>query len=179
MARPKATEIILSNGDSPEYTRIDFVAFSMQGKILKSFFDLAIDKSQRIFDFQRKCWFVANDMIKPFLASVETLIKNGVLSGYYFTDNRETIESFQDFFHNQAGPLLEDKPKSRLELYQEFAKLTNVSFDFGTAKIHELKPIYRKAAMRFHPDRNNGDDRIMTELNVVWSQIQRLEAPSL
>ena len=176
MARVR--EIILANGDSPEWTRVDFETFSNEGKVLKAFIDVAIDKSSRIFDFQRKCWFISTDVIKPLLEGINSLIKQGSLPGYFITDNRETIETFEDFFNKQTeGGYKSTPPKPKAVLLKElehiFKNQANLMISIREdCKIADLKPSYRKAAMVLHPDRNNGDGSRMSHLNLVWKELQ-------
>jgi hypothetical protein len=178
MAREK--EIILSNGDTPDYTKVEFEVFSEASKILKSFFDLVIAKDARIFDFKQKCWFVKLEVIPPFVKALEILISNGTLKNFYISDKREFLEAFKDFFHKDQGAFLEAPKLTREQLYIEFINtcaLGGVSVDKGILnlnKLEHIKPYYRKAALALHPDRNNGDGSKMAALNMVWSQLQQL-----
>jgi hypothetical protein len=174
----KNKEIILSNGDSLEWTRLDYETFSNEGKILKSFIDVAIGKSARSFDMMRKCWFIQTDCIKPLLEGINSLIKQGTLAGYYITDNRETIEAFDEFFNKGAEggfaktPL---KPKAILikELEHIFKEQANIILSIREdCDILSLKPSYRKAALALHPDRNGGDSSRMSHLNMIWAELQ-------
>ena len=174
----KAREIILSNGDTPEWTRMDFETFSNEGKVLKAFIDVAIGKSSRIFDFQRKCWFISTDVIKPLLEGINSLIKQGSLAGYTITDNRETIEAFEDFFNSGAeGGYQSTPPKPKAVLLKELEHIFKTQANLMISiredcKIADLKPSYRRAAMVLHPDRNNGDGSRMSHLNLVWKELQ-------
>lgn len=74
----------------------------------------------------------------------------------------------KDFFYQSeapasSGPSLEEVEK----------KLKNL---LGTEDLDTpgLKKVYFKAAMRLHPDRNNGDSSGMTELNYYWQEWQKL-----
>ena len=80
---------------------------------------------------------------------------------------KKPVVNHEDFFYNHtsSAPQLSKESVSTqlaqiLEVPQEIlAKTAN----------GELKKLYRKAAMRLHPDRNNGDGSQMSELNMLWS----------
>lgn len=171
-------EIIIGNGDTSEYTRVDFETFSNEGKILKSFIDVSIGKGARIFDIKRKCWFIESSVIDPLLQGIRVLISQGTLPGYKIEDQRETIEAFDDFFNNpKAGQLA--PPKNKAVLIADFieclqlAKLDHaLVMSAKDASAAVMKPLYRKAALALHPDRNNGDGSKMSELNKVWAELQ-------
>lgn len=172
-------EFILSNGDTSEYTKIEFETFSEQGKVIKAFIDTVVAKNAKIFDFKRKCWFVQSDVIEPLLKGIQVLIDQNTLLGYKILDKREIVEDFEDFFHHQEG-LGALPAKTKEALLVEFSSMCLVSIIpdrpvwavMKDMEIPKLKPIYRKLALAYHPDRNNGDGSKMAALNVVWSQLQ-------
>lgn len=171
-------EIILSNGETPDFTRFDFEVWTEQGKILKAFIDTVIQRTDKVFDFKRKCWFIKTELVDSLLLGINTLINQGTLKYYVIIDNRETIESFEDFFTAQAkGQIAEGKKLSKEELYKQFEHIlkeqAQVMVSLRTdSKVSDFKPYYRKAALALHPDRNNGDGTKMAQLNVIWSQLQ-------
>lgn len=170
-------EIILSNGDTPDFTRFDFEVWTEEGKILKAFIDTVIQRADKVFDFKRKCWFIKTELVDSLLLGINTLISQGTLRAYDITDNRETVESFEDFFTDQAkGQIAEGKKLSKEEASKQFlAILSSCSISYNwlsTTTIVDVKPYYRKAALALHPDRNNGDGTKMAQLNVIWSQLQ-------
>ena len=169
-------EIILSNGDTPEWVRLDFETFSDKGKIIKAFIDVSVGKTARIFDFKRKCWFIQNSVIDAVLVGIKTLIAQGPLSGYTIVDKRVKLESFDEFFNKTDDSHRATPPKSKPELVGEFYRLmanTGVESQWLTdLKVDEAKKMYRKAAMVLHPDRNNGDGAKMSELNKIWAELQ-------
>lgn len=74
-----------------------------------------------------------------------------------------------EFFYNhgvaQATPVL-----TKEQVIAKLAPLLLSTEDIiGRAEKAELKKLYRAAAMRLHPDRNNGDGSRMSDLNMLWS----------
>jgi len=79
-------------------------------------------------------------------------------SGRIRFDSRKKAQKAEDFFYNHGVP----------------ASSPTLTKEQITAKLQEMlgsvidKSAYRKAALRFHPDRNNGDGSKMSELNMLW-----------
>lgn len=172
-------EFVLSNGDTPDYVKLEFESWTEQGKILTSFFQVVISKSERIFDFKRKCWFVSQDVIDPLLKGIQTLIDQGTLRFYRIIDNRIIIEDFEDFFtQTESGSEARSAETKEVILAKfifivtEEAKIDIPYDDTEIVFIGDAKPYYRKAALALHPDRNNGDGSKMSELNRVWALLQ-------
>lgn len=73
----------------------------------------------------------------------------------------------EDFFYSE--------PKSSSEisgaaLNEALAKLLSIEVaKLSSSTETELKKLYRAAALRYHPDRNGGDAKNMTELNYLWN----------
>lgn len=171
-------EIILSNGDTEDWVRLDFETYSNEGKIIKALLDAAVGKAARIFDFHRKCWFIQKDVVEPFLKGIDTLVNKGTLRGYIITDKRVIVETFDEFFNKtddsyKATPA---KPKAALLKEMEYILKEHAKVYISLREdctIVDLKPSYRKAALVLHPDRNNGDGSKMSELNKVWGELQQ------
>lgn len=173
----KAKEILIQNGDTEDWVRLDFETFSQEGKIILASLKTTLTPDVKNFDFSRKCWFIHKDVLDPFLAYLKVLITHNTIQGWVITDNRESIEAFDEFFNN---PEPEATPaKTKATLVGDFieclksAKLDQaLIMSAGKGSTIELKPLYRKAALALHPDRNNGDSTKMVELNLVWQQLQ-------
>lgn len=76
-----------------------------------------------------------------------------------------------DFFYQQAAP--SSTAPARDEIKIKLSAILNLTGDqLDSLSMAELKKDYRKAALRYHPDRNNGDAKQMTELNYWWQQWQ-------
>lgn len=78
---------------------------------------------------------------------------------------RKPKMSAEEFFYNhgvaQSAPTM-----SREQLESKLSIILGVAlFD---------KKSYRQAALRLHPDRNNGDSKAMSELNYLWQEWQKL-----
>jgi hypothetical protein len=76
-----------------------------------------------------------------------------------------------DFFYQQAAP--SSNAPSKEQLKAQLAPMLGVPpEELEVQPLSALKKPYRQAAMRLHPDRNNGDATQMTELNYLWQQWQ-------
>lgn len=74
----------------------------------------------------------------------------------------------EDFFYNSSQPITQSVAKATVE--QTLCLLFEVS-TLPAAK-DELLKCYRRAAMKYHPDRNAGDGSKMSELNAAWQQFK-------
>ena len=174
----KARELIISEGDTEDWVRLDFETVSIEGKTLLNFLKLTLQ--EKAFDLKRKCWFIPRNVVDPFLDGIKVLIKQGTLYGYQIIDNRLITEAFEDFFHDHAYTAQSAAPKTKIELLKKLEfickeqaqVLVSIRED---SDIQGLKLFYRKAALALHPDRNNGDGSKMAELNVVWEQLQQFK----
>ncbi len=63
----------------------------------------------------------------------------------------------EDFFYQQAAPVA-TPALTKEQVQQKLAAL-------GVTD----KASYRRAALKYHPDRNGGDGTMMSELNMLWS----------
>jgi hypothetical protein len=65
----------------------------------------------------------------------------------------------EDFFYNYGKPVAQ-AAMTKDTLEQKLKQLMGETLD---------KSSYRRAALKYHPDRNNGDGTKMSELNSLWS----------
>jgi hypothetical protein len=83
--------------------------------------------------------------------------------------NEEKKFQDEDFFHR--GEAINSLDPTGAVLLERLAPLLNVSVSYLTNESDRgiLKKLYRAAAMKLHPDRNNNDSAPMTELNYLWN----------
>lgn len=76
----------------------------------------------------------------------------------------------EDFFYNPTGNnAAASSALTKESIQAKLASLLEISeAELGSAASGELKKLYRRAALKYHPDRNNGDGSKMSELNMLW-----------
>lgn len=75
----------------------------------------------------------------------------------------------EDFFYNPTGNAATSSALTKESACVKLASLLEVSEAIlSSAASGELKKLYRRAALKYHPDRNNGDGSKMSELNMLW-----------
>ncbi len=159
----------ISNGDTPDWAKITANFSSPVGKIVKAVTYLLVAPSDRTFDSIKFCIYVHSDLLEPLIQGLKTALDMEFKSVYTLINNFEKTESFDEFF--TQNQIVETKARDKKELLKLFATLTESPIS-DNASIIGLKPIYRKAALRLHPDRNNGDGSKMSELNSIWAELQ-------
>lgn len=100
--------------------------------------------------------------------NLQERVKTGTLNKKNKSKQIEGERKFkeEDFFY---APVTQDSGLSGPALVQKLVPLLLCSEDELTkADNQQLKKFYRLAAMRLHPDRNNGDASKMSELNMLW-----------
>lgn len=100
-----------------------------------------------------------------------------VYGTYGFNDTPETLEEasknapkIEDFFYQDAQPASSSPSISLAQLKLVLSALLEEPSIEGK----DLKKLYRRAAMKCHPDRNNGDGTKMSELNFYYQQYTKL-----
>jgi hypothetical protein len=108
--------------------------------------------------------------------SVEDLADQCVNNHVDLSGKRKPKMSAEEFFYNHGTPALAPVA-SREEVEKKLAELMQVDISyFGSLfSASERKKSYRLAALRYHPDRNNGDGSKMSELNMFWQLYQSFE----
>lgn len=86
--------------------------------------------------------------------------------GRYDPTARAKRPKVEDFFYQHA-PSKTVIPKE--SVVPQLTKLLEVSEnELIHADKDTLKKFYRRACLKLHPDRNNGDGSMMSELNMLW-----------
>lgn len=77
-----------------------------------------------------------------------------------------------DFFYEPAAPVSTAPPRDKI--IEELGNMLELQPKTAILVMDaaELKRRYRQAALKYHPDRNNGDGSKMSDLNYWWQQWQ-------
>jgi hypothetical protein len=139
------------------------------------FIKLAVPSSKRSWNRDEKAWYV-DASYKDAMALM--------FKGKGYTVDIFSKEDFVKFMEENAKFQQEyQRMSATVNAEQEFPKfiglLEKANMKFSPAAIAELQKdegfatkYYRKAALQFHPDRNNGDGKMMSELNATWANLR-------
>jgi hypothetical protein len=186
---PGVTEISLSSDGRTNFLNwknkfhkkdADFILYTLK----------QISIQNRIMDEKTYIWSIFGPTGDIILAHFESFVSQGILKQVTMVEvtddlqarlsagrldkplRKQGVEEIkfkeEDFFY--ATPA-QESGLSRDEVIQKLAVL------IGLDETHieylqqegELKSHYRRAALKYHPDRNNGDGSKMSELNMLWS----------
>jgi hypothetical protein len=126
----------------------------------------------RSFDDSTKVWSYTNGAGIPVLAGLKAVCASlgGITevavedlaeqcrSGRIRFDARKKAQKAEDFFYNHGIPAAQPQ-LTKEQIQQKLQEMLGSVID---------KSAYRRAALKFHPDRNNGDGKKMSELNMLW-----------
>jgi hypothetical protein len=86
----------------------------------------------------------------------------------FISPNKNKVPKAEDFFYNHgaAGATSSMTKESIVNKLAALLEVTPVAL--AATETNSLKTLYRKAALRLHPDRNNGDGSRMSDLNMYW-----------
>lgn len=136
--------------------------------------------AQRSYDDTTKLWSYLDDW------GIKTLARLQVIAAAFGglveveTQDMQTCARLQrwapttkkpkaeDFFYNYGQPV-STPALSRSAITAKLAFLLEITeATLSSTESSELKKLYRRAALRLHPDRNNGDGSKMSDLNMIW-----------
>lgn len=127
----------------------------------------------RVFDEQTKVWGYTGEygisVLKSLAAvcanfggigkiEVEDLAEQCKQGRIRLDRKRAKAPSAEEFFYNHGQPV-STPTLTKEQLREKLAHMLGSEI---------TKSSYRAAALRFHPDRNNGDGSKMSELNMLW-----------
>lgn len=119
---------------------------------------LTIPASARDYNATTHEWTI----LEPFWIPLKTLLEQAK-----FKITEEKLVKEEDFFYNQGVPS-DSHEMSKEELANQLLALLDISAE-ELADFNKAKRAFRRKAMEWHPDRNQGDGSRMSELNSVWS----------
>jgi len=148
-----------------------------------------VELKSRVYDDSTKIWTFLGHYGKVIITNLESMATQGLLPNTTIkeiqdlepkvvigrlnarTDPKENDKKYsvEDFFHNSVSS--GSSELSGHALITRLAPLLSLSIDELSKESDnsKLKRIYRQAALRLHPDRNNGDGSKMSELNMLWN----------
>lgn len=122
-----------------------------------------IPASNREYHPDTKVWTLLADSYKQF----EFVLKAANAQIIYIQESKTKPMTPENFFYSYSEPASSSK-ETKESLMDKLQKLLGcATADFGDSA--KLKQLYRRKALEFHPDRNNGDGTRMSELNSIWS----------
>lgn len=118
-----------------------------------------IPAGKRDYDPKLKTWWVNEEYYLP----LKTLMEHMFTETMFF--EKPPKEFYEGFNTASVVPVASD--------ITTFAQLCTIPIDRARSlKIDEALKLYRKAAMRLHPDRNPNNAQMMSDLNAAWSRLK-------
>jgi hypothetical protein len=177
--------IRISNGDTEDWTKLELIALRPQEFTgIKSFFDVVFSgaaKSAKTYDPVKRCWFIKSEYMEVLLKGLHAFLLDPKFTWINIEDERVapiSVESFEEFF-TTPPPSSGSKNRTKEELVEAMADLVmkyagqkKTEYHYKQYNLDDWKKLYRKLALALHPDRNNGDGSKMSELNMIWNDLQ-------
>ena len=127
--------------------------------------------AMRSYDEITKIWLFIEDWGPKVIARAKALCSvlggiivtevpdlNAIATAQYFDPKKIKLPPKpEDFFYRQQAPAASKSAMTKEQVQQKLAAM-------GVTD----KKSYRAAALKLHPDRNNGDGSAMSELNMLW-----------
>jgi hypothetical protein len=135
-----------------------------------NFIKIAIPVSDRGYDPSTKHWTFTEKWFDVVLDLSKKVWRNPGEVVCTTKDQAEKQAQAQQAQQNQRATSAPVHKAPLDNVYAEFMKL--ISFDAANAA-------YRKAALEFHPDRNNGQDEKMSHLNSLFTRIKEEKQKSV
>lgn len=145
-----------------------------------------IPSTKRVWDAKNYTWTIPEDVWQR----IAIVAKNGLgcklkehknlYQDFIYYNPQKPIEapSADEFFYQQTENFSTNQSTeiSKEDIENKLRELLELNPDltFSIVKFDDLKKLYRRAAMKFHPDVNGGDASKMTELNYYWQEWQKV-----
>lgn len=154
---------------------VENLQFELSKKVMKD----SVPISHRTYDPDTKIWSYLPPYGESVLKGIETAtsICGGAIlqeveelqdlarQSYFDLSKRKKAIKTEDFFYNH-GTIPAQPALTKEQVASKLASIFGVSS--LPSEAGALKKLYRQAAMRLHPDRNNGDGSQMSDLNMLW-----------
>ena len=159
---PNGNDFTIYEFSFSKMSRTDWIS---KAEPIITFIKGTIPISHRSYNGVTKCWEVAAE----YFQSIETLAKHLNLDTTEFSSfgpNVHVPKDYAESFFNNQG-INTTTTISREEIISKLTSLFGV--DIVSLDDAALKREYRKAALKYHPDRNDGNGDMMSELNMYYN----------
>lgn len=135
----------------------------------KQFIDIfkkLVPSSNREWRPGEKCWYFTED----WLPKIKILVKGAWPYDEAFIFEKSKVEEYESAYSGTNANAASVDTQSYIS---NFAALVGIqTSEVNTGEYNNLLKFYRKAALKYHPDRNGGDSSKMSELNMIWNYLK-------
>lgn len=143
--------------------------------------------AERLHDENTKIWTFFGFRGDVILTGIESMITQGILTSFEVKEIEELQEKVERSELNRVARNMDEKKYKDEDFFYAHA-VTTTQVISGEALLEKLAPLldisvdelkvgdnialkktFRRAALKLHPDRNNGDGSKMSELNMLWN----------